>query len=54
MAQFLSKFKKTGLALTTLSLLQNPPPQKKRILVEKLVKGKEKIYPFSIIEKTGL
>jgi hypothetical protein len=54
MAPFMSKFQKTGLALTTLSLLQNPPPPpRKRILVEKVVKGKEKIYPFSIIERTG-
>jgi hypothetical protein len=54
MAQFLSKFQKTGLDLTTLSLLQNPPPPKKRIVVEKVVKRKRKIYPFSIIERTGL
>jgi hypothetical protein len=53
MAPFLSKFQKTGLALTKLSLLQNSP-KKERIFVEKVVEEKEKIYAFSIIERTGL
>jgi hypothetical protein len=54
MAPFLSNFPKTGLPLTTLSLLQNPPPPKKIILFEKVVKENEKNYPLSIIERTGL